>query len=141
VRNANALSARRMRHRRSRRVKPAQETIMFQYRSSPYLASIEGRLRAIERDIERLGRQTGRRASSGVSAASEQIGDALSPILSEIADRIRDGGRINEAARRGARVGNQALRRAGDEVGQRPLLALAVVLGIGVLIVMSQRRS
>ena len=114
---------------------------MFHYRSTPSLASIEGRLRAIEKDIERLGRQTGRRASSGLSAASDQIGDALSPILSEIADRIRDGGSLNEAAKRGARMGNQALRVVTDEMGQRPLLALAVALGIGVLIGISGRRS
>jgi ElaB/YqjD/DUF883 family membrane-anchored ribosome-binding protein len=114
---------------------------MFHYRSSPSLASIEGRLRAIERDVERLGRQASRRTSSGVSAASEQISDALSPILSEIADRIRDGGGINEAAKRGAAMGNQALRRVTDEMGQRPLVALAVALGIGVLIGISGRRS
>jgi hypothetical protein len=88
-----------------------------------------------------LGRQTSRRTSSGVSAASEQIGDALSPIMSEIADRIRNGGRINEAARRGARMGNQALHRVTDEMGQRPLVALAIALGIAVLIGMSGRRS
>jgi ElaB/YqjD/DUF883 family membrane-anchored ribosome-binding protein len=123
---------------------------MFHYRSTPSLASIEGRLRSIERDIERLGRKAGRRASSGAVAASEQIGDALSPILSEIADRIRDGGRFagdeaarfgNDAVRLGTRIGNQALRRVSEEVEQRPLVTLAVALGIGVLIGMSGRRS
>ena len=123
---------------------------MFHYRNVPDLSTIEGRLRAIESDLARYGRKAGRRASSGISVASEQIGDALSPILSEIADRIRHSGRYagdeaarfgNEAVKLGARVGNQALTRVAEEVEQRPLITLAVAIGVGVLIGMAGRRS
>jgi hypothetical protein len=123
---------------------------MFHYRNAPELSSIEGRLRAIEGDLARYGRKAGRRASSGISAAGEQIGESLSPILSEIADRLRDGGRYagdeaarfgNEAVKIGARVGNQALSRVAEEVERRPLVTLAVAIGVGVLIGMAGRRS
>jgi ElaB/YqjD/DUF883 family membrane-anchored ribosome-binding protein len=123
---------------------------MFHYRHTPDLTTIERRLRSIESDLERYGRKAGRRASTGLSAAGEQIGDALSPILSEIADRIRDGGRLagdeaarfgNQAVKLGARMGNQALARVGEEVEQRPLVTLAVALAVGVLIGMAGRRS
>jgi hypothetical protein len=122
---------------------------MFHYRN-PELSVIEGRLRAIESDLARYGRKAGRRASSGMAAAGEQIGDALSPILSEIADRLRDGGRYagdeaarfgNEAVKLGARMGDQALTRVSQEVERRPLITLAVAIGIGVLIGMAGRRS
>ena len=69
---------------------------MFHYRSAPDYSALDHRLRAIEGELQRIGRKAGRQAS----ATSEQIGDALAPIMSEIADRIRSGGRYagDEAA-------------------------------------------
>jgi ElaB/YqjD/DUF883 family membrane-anchored ribosome-binding protein len=120
---------------------------MFHYRN-PDLSVIEGRLRAIETDLARYGRKAGRRASSGMAAAGGQISDALTPILSEIADRFRDSGRYagdeaarfgNEAVKIGTRMGNQALSRMSEEVERRPLVTLAVAIGVGVLIGMAGR--
>jgi hypothetical protein len=112
---------------------------MFHYRSAPDYSAIDHRLRAIEGELQRIGRKAGRQAS----ATSEQIGDALAPVMSEIADRIRSGGRYagdeaarlgNEAVRLGTRVGNDALERIAGEVEQRPLVTLAVAIGVGMLI-------
>jgi ElaB/YqjD/DUF883 family membrane-anchored ribosome-binding protein len=114
---------------------------MFHRRSSA--AAIEGHLRAIENELGRVGRNAGRHASARASAVGEQIGDAITPILNEIADRLRGGRRLaaaeaarfgNEAVKIGGRIGNEALDRIATEVEHRPLVTLAVAVGVGILI-------
>jgi len=107
---------------------------MFHHRSSafaPDLSAIEGRLRSLENEIERVGRRAGRRASAGMSSAGDQIGEAIASAASEIVDRFRSGRRLagdeavrfgNEAAKFGAKVGNDALDRVASEVEHRPLV-------------------
>jgi len=119
---------------------------MFHQRSSAFdrnISALEGRLHALENEIEKLGRKAGRRASAGVSAAGDQIGDAIAAAVNEIVDRFRSGRRVagdeavrlgNEAAKFGAKVGNDALERVASEVEHRPLITLAVAIGIGILI-------
>jgi ElaB/YqjD/DUF883 family membrane-anchored ribosome-binding protein len=126
---------------------------MFQYRSNqfdPRLTAIAGHLRAIEKDLEILGRRAGQGAASRASAAGDQIADVLGPILSDIGDRFRRGQRAavdeaaslgNEAVRFSAKVGNDALERIADQAKQRPLFTLAVAIGIGVLIGFAGRRD
>jgi hypothetical protein len=118
---------------------------MFHHRSTSDYSAIDHRLSAIEHELARVGRKAGRQAS----AASEQIGDTLAPIMSEIADRIRSGGSYaggeaarlgNEAVKVGTRMGNDALRRVAAEVEHRPLVTLAVAIGVGMLIGMAGRR-
>jgi ElaB/YqjD/DUF883 family membrane-anchored ribosome-binding protein len=122
---------------------------MFHQRSSAFdrnISALEGRLHALENEIEKLGRKAGRRASAGVSAAGDQIGDAIAVAVNEIVDRFRSGRRVagdeavrlgNEAAKFGAKVGNDALERVASEVERRPLVTLAVAIGIGILIGMA----
>jgi hypothetical protein len=122
---------------------------MFHHRSSafaPNLAAIEGRLRSLENELERVGRKAGKRASAGMSTAGDQIGDAIASAVTEIVDRFRSGRRLaedeavrfgNEAAKFGAKVGNDALERVASEVEHRPLATLAVAIGIGILIGMA----
>jgi len=119
---------------------------MFHQRSSAFdrnISALEGRLHALENEIEKLGRKAGRRASAGISAAGDQIGDAVAAAVNEIVDRFRSGRRVagdeavrlgNEAAKFGAKVGNDALERVASEVEHRPLITLAVAIGIGILI-------
>ena len=119
---------------------------MFQPRSSefdPRVSAIADHLRAIEGELGAIGRIAGRRASSGASAAAGQIVDAVGPILRDMMDRLRRGQRTaldeatsfgTEAVRAGARAGNNALDRLGDQAKQRPLLTTAVAVGIGMLI-------
>jgi len=119
---------------------------MFHQRSSAFdrnISALEGRLHALENEIEKLGRKAGRRASAGMSAAGDQIGDAVAAAVNEIVDRFRSGRRVagdeavrlgNEAAKFGAKVGNDALERVASEVEHRPLITLAVAIGIGILI-------
>jgi ElaB/YqjD/DUF883 family membrane-anchored ribosome-binding protein len=122
---------------------------MFHQRSSAFdrnISALEGRLHALENEIDKLGRKAGRRASAGVSAAGDQIGDAIAAAVNEIVDRFRSGRRVagdeavrlgNEAAKFGAKVGNDALERVASEVEHRPLVTLAVAIGIGILIGMA----
>jgi hypothetical protein len=122
---------------------------MFHHRSSAFasnLSAIEGRLRSLESEVERVGRKAGKRASAGMSSAGDQVGDAIASAVSEIVDRFRSGRRFagdeamrvgNEAAKFGAKVGNDALERVASEVEHRPLVTLAVAIGVGILIGMA----
>jgi ElaB/YqjD/DUF883 family membrane-anchored ribosome-binding protein len=122
---------------------------MFHHRSSafaPNLSALESRLRSLENEVQRVGRKAGRSASAGMSSAGDQIGDAIASAVTEIVDRFRSGRRLagdeavrfgNEAAKFGVKVGNDALDRVASEVEHRPLMTLAVAIGVGILIGMA----
>ena len=126
---------------------------MFQHRASqfdPRAAAIAGHLRAIEKELGALGKSAGRRASSSASAAGNQILEAIWPILNEISDSFRRGQRVavdeaasfgNEAVKRGAQMGSDALGQIADQAKRRPLITLAVAIGVGVLIGAVARRN
>jgi ElaB/YqjD/DUF883 family membrane-anchored ribosome-binding protein len=128
------------------------------FRNAPYsraiaadMAEMERRLRSLEKRLERTGGSVSAGASQAVDRASEVIVGAASA-LSDIAERFRGGARSvsgeaakfgNEAMKFGngaARFGNDALHRIADEVERRPLTAIAVVAGIGILLGLSGRR-
>ena len=125
---------------------PQEDTHLFHQRSAafaPDIPAIEDRLRALEGEIERIGRRAGRRASAGVSAAGDRLGDVLASGVTEIVERFRSGRRLagdeavrfgNEAAKYGAKLGNDAMHRMASEVEHRPLVTLAVAVGVGILI-------
>jgi hypothetical protein len=127
--------------------------MMFAHRAAefdPRVAAIACHLRAIEKELGALGKNAGRRASSSVSAAGNQIVEAIWPILNEIGDSFRRGQRVavdeaasfsNEAVRRGARMGSDALGQIADQARRRPLITLAVAIGVGVLIGAVVRRN
>jgi ElaB/YqjD/DUF883 family membrane-anchored ribosome-binding protein len=122
---------------------------MFHQRKSAFdrnISALEGRLHALEDQIDKLGRSAGRRASANVSATGDHIGDAIAAAVTEIVDRFRSSRRLagdeamrfgNEAARFGAKVGNDALERVASEVEHRPLVTLGIAIGVGVLIGMA----
>lgn len=126
---------------------------MFQPRSSqfdPRVSAIVDHLRAIERELGSMGRSAGRSASANVNAAGNQIADAIAPILGDLADRFRRGQRWtadeaanagSEAVKFGSRVGSDALDRITYQAKHRPLLTLAVAIGVGVLIGFAGRRD
>jgi hypothetical protein len=126
---------------------------MFQPRSSdfdPRFVAIADHLRAIEKQLSRLGKSAGQRASVGAAAAGDQIADVIGPILNEIGHRFRRGQRVavgeaanfgNEAVRIGTKVGGDALDRIAGQARQRPLLTLAVAIGVGILIGAAARRN
>jgi ElaB/YqjD/DUF883 family membrane-anchored ribosome-binding protein len=119
---------------------------MFQDRSSgfgPSVAAIQKHLGAVEKELEKIGRIAGDRTSAAAATASDQVGDAISTILNEMVERFRQGrqaagdqaGRLsNQALNLGAKYGSDALQRAASEVEERPLVTVAIALGIGILI-------
>jgi len=126
---------------------------MFQPRSrdfNPRVTAIVDHLQAIERELAGMGRQAGRHASANASAAGDLIADTVGPILNDIADRFWRGQRAaaegaadlsGRAVRMGGRVGNDALERIAAQAKERPVLTLAVAIGVGVLIGAAGRRS
>jgi len=119
---------------------------MFHHRSTnfgPSVTAIQQHLGAVEKELEKIGRIAGRRTSIAAVGAAEQIGDAVSTIVNDMMDRFRRGrqmaggqaGRLgNQALDLGAKYSNDALRRIADEIENRPLVTIAVALGIGILI-------
>jgi len=113
--------------------------------TSADLGEIERRLRTIERQLERAGS----RASAGASQAADQVSDMIASALNSTADKFRDRANTvgnvmtEEAARLGneaAKLGDNALRRLSKEVENRPLVTLAIAVGVGLLIGLSSRR-
>jgi ElaB/YqjD/DUF883 family membrane-anchored ribosome-binding protein len=125
---------------------------MFHHRASAFdrnISALEGRLHALQIDLDKLGRRVGRSTSAGVSAAGDQIGDAIAVAVNEIVQRFRSGRRLAEdeavrlghdAAKFGAKVGSDALERVASEVEHRPLVTLAVAIGVGILIGVATHR-
>lgn len=122
---------------------------MFRHRSTAFatrISAIEGHLRAIEKELGRFGRKAGRH--DRVSAA-DQISEAIAPILSEIIERYRGVRRLageetarfgTEAVKIGGGISTNALHRIATEVEHRPLITLAVAIGVGILIGIAGRR-
>jgi hypothetical protein len=119
---------------------------MFHPRSSIFasnVSAIESRVRAVEKELEQIGRAAGRRTAAGVSAAGDQVSDAIASAVTEIVNRFRSGRRLagdeavrlgEEAAKYGAKIGSDTLQRMAREVEHRPLVILAVAVGVGMLI-------
>jgi ElaB/YqjD/DUF883 family membrane-anchored ribosome-binding protein len=108
---------------------------------SANVGEIERRLRSLE---QRLAR-TGGRASANAAQTADHLGEAIAAALSSIAERFRgDAGAVtDEAARIGnaaAKLGNDALNRLSKEVEHRPLVTLAVAIGVGILVGLASHR-
>jgi ElaB/YqjD/DUF883 family membrane-anchored ribosome-binding protein len=109
---------------------------------SAQAGEIEQRLLALEKRLENVGT----RASTNARDTAENLGDAIASALSGWADRFRQGASTvgNQSAALGkdsAKLGTVALNRIADETGRRPLFALAVAVGVGILIGMAARNS
>jgi ElaB/YqjD/DUF883 family membrane-anchored ribosome-binding protein len=101
---------------------------------SANLREIDGRLRALERHLQRVGSRT----STNAAVAAEGIGEAVASALSSMAERLRGG--ATSVGSEAAKIGNDALRRLSDEVENRPLVVLAVAVGVGILVGLSFQR-
>lgn len=112
---------------------------------SAEVGDIERRLRALEKNLERIGA----RASTNARETAEGLGDAIASALFGWADRFRQSATAlsdqstmigKEFGKDAAKFGGVALRRVSHETEQHPLFALAVAIGVGVLIGMVSRR-
>jgi HPt (histidine-containing phosphotransfer) domain-containing protein len=106
---------------------------------------IEQRLRSIE---QRLGGNISARAT----VVGDHVGEAIASALSAVARRllggdnsanIGDANSIREArkmAGEAAQLGNDAMRRVAREIKHRPLVSLAIAIGVGLLMGFVGRR-
>jgi ElaB/YqjD/DUF883 family membrane-anchored ribosome-binding protein len=106
---------------------------------SPHIerADIERLLREFE---SRLARMTGVAAHAPVATArkADDVGDTIATALGEMAQRLRGRARHVDVGQLGddaLRLGNAALRKLTREVERRPLITLAVAVGVGALAV------
>ena len=101
----------------------------------PNVREIERRLRSLEQQLERVGGRT----SASTAEVAERAAAAIVPVLSSIANRFRGG--THSMSDEAAKLGNDALRRLSNEVEHRPLVTLAVAVGVGVLVGLASRSA
>jgi ElaB/YqjD/DUF883 family membrane-anchored ribosome-binding protein len=100
-------------------------------------ADVERLLREFETRLMRMaGRSTS--APAAVMRRADGIGDMIATALGQMAERV--GGRardvdVGQLGDDALQFGNAALRKLSREVEERPLLTLAVAVGVGALAV------
>jgi hypothetical protein len=126
---------------------------MFQHRPAAFdqrLGAIADQLRAIEKQLGGMTRTARDGAAASALSAGTQLAEAVGSILGDILDRLRRGQKLaadeaasfgSEAARIGARVGNDALEQVAAQTKSRPFFTLAVAVGVGILIGAAARRD
>jgi len=107
---------------------------MLQSLQSRRAADLDRMLRDIESRLSRLSRTAARTASG----AADRVSDTIVSALNDVTDRLRGPARstMSDAMEFGdeaLRAGNDALRKLRREAEQRPLLMLAVAVGVGAL--------
>jgi ElaB/YqjD/DUF883 family membrane-anchored ribosome-binding protein len=98
---------------------------------SDNLREIDGRLRTLERYLQRAGSRT----AADAALAAEGMGDAIASALGGVADRLRGG--ATSVGTEAAKLGHDAVRRITEEAENRPLAMIAVAVGVGILIGLS----
>src|SRR2546423_2611645 len=99
-------------------------------------ADLDRLLQDLEQRLMRLSRIAPRATPGTV----DRVSDVVVSALSDMADRFRGrtramGGEASEFGDQALRIGNDALRKLTREVEHRPLLLLALAVGVGALAV------
>jgi ElaB/YqjD/DUF883 family membrane-anchored ribosome-binding protein len=102
------------------------------------VGDIEHRLRILQNGLEKLRT----RSSANARDTADSLGEALSSALLGWSERFRQGaGSLGDQSaafgKDAARYGAAALNQISRETEQRPLVAVAVALGVGILIGMA----
>ena len=102
-------------------------------------SDLERLLHEFETRLARLSRGTAR-VRAEAPRAVEGVGDTIAVALNDLADRIRGrsrhlGAEVSQFGDDALRFGNDAVRKLTREAEQRPLVTLAVAVGVGALIV------
>jgi ElaB/YqjD/DUF883 family membrane-anchored ribosome-binding protein len=114
----------------------------FTQLTSVQTGEIERRLNALEKRLNEIGT----RFSTNSRDVVGDLGDVIASALSDWADRFRRGASMvgDQSAAVGkdaVRLGTMALDRMAEESRQRPLIAVAVALGVGILLGIALRKS
>jgi ubiquinone biosynthesis protein UbiJ len=101
--------------------------------------------RMVDRLEERLAQlnRAAARASAAAPDTATRMGEAIASALGEIADRFRSRARsvgrsvgnadLSHLGEDALQFGNDALRKLAKDVERKPLVLLAVAVGVGVL--------
>jgi ElaB/YqjD/DUF883 family membrane-anchored ribosome-binding protein len=103
------------------------------------ISEIEQLLRQLEMRVGRVTNIGTRAAANGANQLLDTISNALSDAGERFRDRFRGG--TGSVARDATKFGQDALQRIAQEVEHRPLLTLAVAIGVGYLAGMASRRN
>ena len=108
---------------------------------SSEVGDIERRLQVLQNGIEKLGT----RASSNARDTADGLSEAVGSALLSWADRFRQGAsslgdQSTAFGKDAARYGTAALSQISKKTEQRPLVAITVALGVGILIGMATRK-
>ena len=110
----------------------------YSHAISAEIGNIDQRLRSLERRLERAGGRSAANAAQAADRVGETIGmvDRLQGRANSVRDEVAKIGSETAAKIGGeaARLGNHALRRLSNEVEHRPLVMLAVAVGVGILV-------
>jgi len=101
------------------------------------ISEIEQLLRQLEGRVGRMTDIGTRAAASGANHVMDTVSNALGDISDRFRDRFRNGSSMSDATK----LGQDALHRIAQEVEHRPLLTLAVAIGVGYLAGMAGRRD
>src|SRR5262249_51178326 len=119
---------------------------------SAEIGEFDQRLRALERRPAAARRrlacgaaQAAGRSAASAAQAADRVGETVASALNGMDERLRGGANSmrDEAAKIGseaAKLSNDALRRLSDEVEHRPLVTLAVAVGVGILVGLASHR-
>ena len=107
---------------------------------SSEIGDIERRLQILQNGLEKLRA----RSSSTARDTVDGLGDAVSSALLSWSERFRQGANSlgDQSAAFGkdaARYGTAALSQIAEQTEQRPFFAIAVALGVGILIGIAAR--
>jgi ElaB/YqjD/DUF883 family membrane-anchored ribosome-binding protein len=99
-----------------------------------HAAELDRLLSDLEQRLSRLART----ALPASAPAIDRVGDTVAAALSDIADKFRNrartaGAGASRAGEDALQLGNDALRKLAHEVEQRPLVTLAIAVGVGAL--------
>lgn len=75
---------------------------------------------------------------SMVTHATNHVGEMVADTLTDVAQKIRGG---TQSVTSAARLGTGAIQRIGNELERRPLMTVAIALGIGFLAGLAGRRE